>query len=181
MTCIVGYIENENKVWIGGDSAAVSGVDRVPRLDSKVFKIGNFLIGCAGSFRAMQVVRFQFKPPKQKPKQDLFEYMCTDFVYELKSKMRETGLILMKDELHEHESRFLVATKGRLFDIDFDFQVGENIERWNAVGQPESYVMGAMKAMDGMSITPKEKIQKCLSIASHYSGAVCRPFNIMSI
>jgi hypothetical protein len=37
MTCIVGY-ESDGKVYIGGDSAGVRGLDVTVREDSKVFK-----------------------------------------------------------------------------------------------------------------------------------------------
>ena len=50
MTCIVGLIDGR-RVWMGGDSAGVSGLDITVRADAKVFRNGDFLIGFTSSFR----------------------------------------------------------------------------------------------------------------------------------
>lgn len=47
MTCIVGYFDKKTKkVTIGGDSAGVSGLHITIRKDPKVFRVGEFIIGC---------------------------------------------------------------------------------------------------------------------------------------
>ena len=50
MTCIVGLVEN-GKVYIGGDSAGVAGLDVRMRSDEKVFTKGNMIFGYTSSFR----------------------------------------------------------------------------------------------------------------------------------
>jgi len=57
MTCIVG-IAQEGKVWIGADSAAVSGQDIRATALRKVFRRGQFLIGYTSSFRMGQLPQF---------------------------------------------------------------------------------------------------------------------------
>lgn len=43
MTCIAAWCDGKD-VWIGADSAGVSGMDVIIREDEKVFKNGKFLI-----------------------------------------------------------------------------------------------------------------------------------------
>ena len=62
MTCIVGLIDG-NRVWMGGDSAGVSGLDITVRSDPKVFRNGDFLIGFTSSFRMGQLLAFRLRPP----------------------------------------------------------------------------------------------------------------------
>ena len=57
MTCIVGLIDGR-RVWMGGDSAGVSGLDITVRADAKVFRNGDFLIGFTSSFRMGQLLAF---------------------------------------------------------------------------------------------------------------------------
>ena len=183
MTCIVGIVEKD-KVYIGGDSAGVSNLDITVRKDSKVFTVGDFLIGTAGSYRVMQVMRFSFKPPKLKRGQDIYEFMCTSFVDSMRTCFKNSGILHVKDELHEHDGVLLVGFKGRLFVIYEDFQVGEHIEPWNSIGCGFPYALGALRAMSHTNSNIKsaeEKLKVALSAAAHYSGGVCPPFNIQKI
>jgi hypothetical protein len=50
MTCIVGLVDG-GRVWLGGDSAGVSGWDLTVRADRKVFRNGPYVMGFTTSFR----------------------------------------------------------------------------------------------------------------------------------
>ena len=50
MTAIAGLV-HDGKVYIGGDSAGVAGMDLHLRSDPKVFTVGEFVIGYTTSFR----------------------------------------------------------------------------------------------------------------------------------
>lgn len=179
MTCIVGIIEKDT-LYIGADSAGVFNYEITVRKDPKVFHVGPFLFGVAGSFRVMQILRFSFKPPKQKRAQDVYEYMCTDFINEARKALKEGGVLNIKDEVQEHDAIFLVGYQKRLFIIDADFQVGEHTENWNSVGLGSSYSLGALKILYPLtSINTREKVKLALEAANHYCGGVCPPFNIL--
>lgn len=65
MTCIVGMLNPKGgNVIIGGDSAAVSGIDVQLEKQPKVFRNGDFIFGCTTSFRMIQLLKFQFEPPR---------------------------------------------------------------------------------------------------------------------
>jgi hypothetical protein len=55
MTCIVG-LRQGGKVFIGGDSAGISGWDVTVRADPKVFLSGPYAMGFTSSFRLGQLL-----------------------------------------------------------------------------------------------------------------------------
>lgn len=177
MTCIVGYIQ-KGKTFIGADSAGVSGLNVTIRKDPKVFKIGDFVIGCTSSFRMIQLIRFSFLPPKKHDDIDSFQYMCTSFINELRKCFKEGGFAA-KDKEVESGGTFLVGFKGRLFMIGSDYQIAESEEGYDAVGCGDCYALGALDMVDKKMSAP-EIINKVLAVAAYRSGGVRPPFIIES-
>lgn len=177
MTLIVGVIEKE-KVFIGGDSAGVAGLDVTIRKDPKVFKIGDFVIGCTSSFRMIQLIRYSFKPPKKYDDVDIYEYMCTQFVNELRNVFKNGGFA-RKDNEVESGGFFLVGWRDRLFAIQSDYQVEEAERGYNACGCAEAYALGALDAIGtDLDMDAESKIEMALKIGVYRSGGVRPPFII---
>lgn len=178
MTCIVGMIDKEsNTVVIGGDSAGSAVYSIEIRKDPKVFKTGEFLIGCTSSFRMINLLRFSFKPPKVR-KKDIYEYMCTEFIDEVRTCFEDGGFLKKDTEGVETGGLFLVAYKNRLFKIENDFQVGENLNGMEAVGCGADYALGALYSMPNIPI--KDKVIKALEAAEFLALGVRRPFVIFN-
>lgn len=175
MTLIVGVIEKE-KVFIGADSAGVAGLNITVRKDPKVFKNGEFVIGCTSSFRMIQLLRFSFHPPKKFDDMDIYEYMCTAFVNELRNCFKNGGFIEV-DKNVESGGTFLVGWKNRLFMIESDFQVAESEKPYHACGCGMHYALGAMDALD-TSLAVESRIETALTIGVYRSGGVRPPFVI---
>ena len=190
MTCIVGIV-HKGKVYIGGDSAAVGGYDVTLRKDPKVFQVGEFVMGCTSSFRMIQLIRFSFSPPELKESQDIYQYMCTDFINGLRDCFRNGGYLTTKEGVEEGGT-FLVGFRGRLFEIQSDFQVGEPLHPFTAVGCGEAYALGVLHTMiDPITehdiypslsshIDPLEAITMALKIAGQRSTGVHAPFTILT-
>lgn len=180
MTCIVGCVDRKTKtVTIGGDSAGVSGLNIEVRKDAKVFKNGNFVIGCTTSFRMIQLLRFSLKPPAIR-KKDIFEYMCTDFIDAVRECFLQGGHLKRYTDGDDMGGTFLVGYKNRLFKIDEDFQVGENINGMDALGCGSDFAIGALAALQKANLTPKEKVIASLSVSESFSGGVRKPFVVLS-
>ena len=178
MTCIVGYLDKKTKkVTIGGDSAGVAGLDITIRKDEKVFKVGDFIIGCTSSFRMIQLLRFSFKPPEIKQK-NIYEYMCTDFINAVRECFKNGGYLQKYSDGDEKGGTFLVAHKNRLFRIENDFQVAESLNGIDAVGCGADYALGSLHILTKQNLTPKEKVLKSLETASFFSAGVSKPFVI---
>ena len=192
MTCIVGMLNpQDGNVMIGGDSAAVSGINIRVEKQPKVFKNGEFIFGCTTSFRMIQLLKFQFQPPiiensvqgfatmaKQTPV-DIYAYMCTKFVDELRNCFKAGGILDSKNGI-ENGGTFLVGYKDRLFRINSDFCVMETLDGFDSVGCGGQYALGAMKQLDGTELSVQEKLAHALETAAHFSGGVVEPFHYKS-
>jgi len=178
MTCIAGMVDkNSNRVVIGGDSASSGGSNIFIRKDAKVFVNGEFLIGCTSSFRMIQLLRFSLKPPEINSK-DIYEYMCTDFINAVRTCFKEGGYLQKYTDGDEKGGFFLVAYKDRLFKIEADFQVGENLNGIDAVGCGADFALGAMHSLTDQNITAEDKVLKALEAAEFLAIGVRRPFVI---
>ncbi len=181
MTCIVGYVDKEtNSTFLGGDSAGVNELSISIRKDPKVFKNGEFIIGCTTSFRMIQLLRYAFTPPKNTLNKDIYEYMCTDFVNEIREVFKSGGFLQKFSDGDEKGGTFLVAYRNRLFRIENDFAVGENVIGIDAVGCGDNYAMASLFTIKDEPITGYEKINKSLEAAEFFSAGVARPFIILN-
>jgi ATP-dependent protease HslVU (ClpYQ) peptidase subunit len=177
MTCIVGLIHND-KVYLGGDSAGVSGYSITARGDHKVFTNGEFIMGFTSSFRMGQLLRYSFVPPPCNT-WDIERYMTIDFVNAVRHCLKEGGFARVNSG-EESAGTFLVGFKNRLFMIDGDYQVGWNLVPFNAVGCGQDLAIGAMNALVDIDLPPETKITKALEAAAAFSAGVAGPFNIVS-
>jgi ATP-dependent protease HslVU (ClpYQ) peptidase subunit len=172
VTCIVGLVDG-GKVVMGADSAAVGGLDISNRKDVKVFKNGDFVIGCTTSFRMIQLLQYKMNAPRRHPDVDVMRFMVTDFVEAVRTLFREGGFTTKQLEV-ESGGTFLVGYAGRLFRIDSDFQVGERADGFDACGCGESYALGAMACTPNEP--PKDRLRIALETAAHFSAGVRGPF-----
>lgn len=173
MTCIIGLIENGN-VYIGGDSAGVSGLSITIRADEKVFQNGPFIFGFTSSFRMGQLLRYKFDPPAQTISQGDMKYMVTSFIDAIRQCFSANGF---GDKDATEGGTFLVGYKGKLYNISNDFQVGIPSDNFDAVGCGSELALGAMFATENMK--PEDRITTALTAASYFNGGVAPPFRIM--
>ncbi len=183
MTCIVGVVSGK-KVLIGGDSAGIAGYDLSVRTDPKVFSLGEFVIGFTTSFRMGQILAHSFRPPEILPGVDLHAYMTTVFVDEVRRLFKEKGYLHAENQ-RETGGTFLVGIRGRLFEINNDYQVGENQCGFAAVGCGAQVALGAMYATAQDPYTNDfelkhhfERVHKALRAAEAFNAGVRGPFLI---
>lgn len=180
MTCIVGIVDTEkNNVVIGGDSAASNGAGVFIITDSKVFKNSEFIFGCTSSFRMIQLLKYSFKPPKVKNK-DIYKYMCTDFINGVRKCFTDGGYIQRDTDGSELGGFFLVGYKNRLFKVEQDFHVSENLNGVNAVGCGGNYALGSLLTCIDTNMSSNEKVLKSLEVAEFLSEGVRGPFVLMN-
>lgn len=176
MTAIVGYLDKKTKtVIIGGDSAGVAGLNVTIRKDPKVFKNGEFIFGCTSSFRMIQLLRYSLFPPEIKTK-DIYQYMCTEFIDEVRRCFKDGGYLQQYTDGADKGGTFLVAYKDRIFTIDNDFQVAENINNIHAIGCGSDFALGAIYTLEKEDLPPLTKVTKALEAAVFFSGGVRKPF-----
>lgn len=175
MTCIAGLLDND-KVWMGGDSAGVSGLNLMVRADQKVFKNGPFIMGFTTSFRMGQLLRYSFIPPaKWEEISDIYRFMVIDFIDGVRKCLKDGGYAKKEHEV-ESGGDFLVGFKGRLFCISSDYQVGESRSEFHAIGCGAQIALGSLFSTTGKP--PEERIMICLKAAQSFNAGVREPFVI---
>ncbi|MDX0897402.1 hypothetical protein GOD90_10395 [Sinorhizobium medicae] len=176
MTCIVGIAQDGN-VWLGGDSAGVSGYSITQRRDVKVFRNGPFIMGFTSSFRMGQLLAHAFHPPKRHADTDVYKFMVTEFVDAVRGCLKSGGYA----ETHNSAERggtFLVGYEGRLFKIEGDYQVGESLLGYDACGCGDDIALGSLYSTAGQE--PAQRIMTALGAASCFSAGVIAPFNVVA-
>jgi hypothetical protein len=180
MTCIAGLV-HEGVVYIGGDSAGVADFQITRRADAKVFRKGPYVFGFTDSFRMGQLLHYSFKPPAPTSKElSHFEkFMVTRFMDAVRNCLREGGYAKVQDK-QEEGGTFLVGAYARLFNIGSDYQVGEALDRYDAVGAGEDIAKGALYALRAHAMPPEMKLRVALEASERWCSAVCSPFNVVS-
>lgn len=179
MTCIVGIVHNKN-VYLAGDSAGTIGSDIEIRSNPKVFKNNEFVIGYAGSFRMGQLLQYKFKPPsfsKSKEK-DLYKFMTTSFVDKLRLCIHK-DFSEAKEEVNNGAGIFIVGIKNRIFTIYEDYDMGECLDGYHAIGCANGYALGSLYSSKHIK-DPKERLLLAMEAATHYSTGVRKPYHIIS-
>jgi len=180
MTCIIGLIDKDGDIFMGGDSAGVSGSSLQIRADEKVFINENYIMGITGSFRMGQILRYSFSPPKFYGDIDLYSFMVTTFINKVRKCLKEGGFATKKDEV-EKGGKFLVGYKSRLFIIDSDYQVGEMIDKFASIGCGEDIALGSLYSTKNSPLKPEGRIKLALESAEHFNTAVRSPFIILKL
>ena len=90
MTCLIGLVE-DGKVYMGGDSAAVTGYDTRQAKAPKVFENGEFLMGYTTSFRMGQLLQYHLTIPKQTSHESDMSYMVTTFIDAVRDCFKNQG------------------------------------------------------------------------------------------
>lgn len=175
MTVIVGVVEGD-KVWMGGDSAGLTGYGLTVRADQKVFRNGDFLMGFCGSYRMGQLLRYSFTPPRQPRRSDVYRYMVTTFVDGVRESLKKGGFARKKEDVEEIDGSFMVGYRGRLFMVEEDYQIAEAVDGFAAIGCGQEIAQGALCVTQGME--PRKRVRAALDAAERYSAGVRRPFAV---
>lgn len=158
MTCLVGLIDND-RVFIGGDSAAVAGDAVEVRANRKVFRNGDFVMGFTGSFRVGQLLQYADLPAVEG---EPIAHIVNEIVP------------ILRGFAGKETDEILVATAGRLFKISSDYSVAE-YDTYTAAGQGEPYALGRLHGSLG---APEQRVVAALAAAEAHCGAVRAPFHI---
>ena len=142
MTCIVGKVFGDHVV-IGGDSYGGDYSHYKIRKDPKVFQVGEFIFGCTSSYRMIQILRFQFTPPRIPNGYDIEKYMVDEFIDVLMKTFKSRGFSRIENN-SESGGNFLVGIRNRLFEVFDDFQIAEYANGFASCGSGYLPALGAL-------------------------------------
>lgn len=171
MSVIVG-MKVGKKIYMGCDSAATSteGIRRYIKIKKIIrYPDGKYLVGVAGSVRVANLLSpDKFKPPAS----------IKDFADKLRNVVITKGAITT-DETNAQaiDSNLLIAVKGvGLYEVLSDFQLNEVSSNYSSIGAGSDFAFGCLFGLEGLALTPKEKIERALEAACHFHGMCAPPF-----
>lgn len=184
MTCIVAIAQN-GTVYMGSDHAASDDKTGwiLSRKEPKCFKVGQYAIAFTDSFRMGQILQYSWTPPKYTPTKTnsgLDKFMRTKFVDSVKAAFKDHGFGSIGGSDEDTGGIFIVGLEGRIFTIDEDFHVGENVVNYMAEGSGGQIALGALYATKNQK-NPKLRLKLALEAASEFNMAVAPPFTYIQV
>lgn len=173
MTVVVGLVE-KGVVHMGADSIGIAGYDFTIRRDEKLFRNGEFLIGVCGSFRMRDLLCYSWNPPEMPERMAIDTYMRTGVIDSLRECFKAGGYASVEHNVEEG-GNFLLGFRGRLFEVECDFQVGEAMDGMAAIGCGDAFAKGALHATPRMK--PKQRIMTAMKAAERFCAGVRGPFH----
>ena len=171
MTAIVGLAQ-AGSVYVGGDSAGVSGMSLTVRADTKVFRKDRYLFGFTTSFRMGQLIRYSLTLPK--PGGDLDSFMATPFSAAVRDCLTAGGWAAKEND-REEDGTFLVGVRGQLFAVYDDYQVARAADGFAAAGCGDQIALGALYATADLGMGPRRRVRTALAAAERFSAGVRGP------
>lgn len=125
-----------------------------------------------------QVLAHGFTPPKRHAEQDVYEFMVTDFIDAVRTRLKAAGWARRSEE-QEQGGCFLVGYQGRLFKVEGDYQVGESAYGYDAVGCGGDVACGSLFSTTGR-LNPEDRVRTALMAAEAHNAGVRGPFLVLS-
>jgi ATP-dependent protease HslVU (ClpYQ) peptidase subunit len=159
MTCIAGY--TDGKVCaIAADSGAFDGSYSVTVKEPKVWRADNALIGVAGSFRVMEIVR-ESRLSDAKSIRDLI-----------------SSSVLIKDG---DEWEVIVVKPGGLWYIGGDHSIGQYRNNYLSIGSGAPYAVGALWVASKNGESPAVAVEQAVRAAVEHHTYASLPVKVLTI
>ena len=176
MTCIVA-IEKDGKVTMGGDRLGSNGYTGAPVAQAKVFTKNHVTIGYCGSFRMGQLLQHALDLPLISESTDLDKWVAIEFMQAIRKAYADNGWDKQKDG-EAHGGNFLLAVRGRCYEIQSDYSYLRHISGEYAIGSGQDYALGSLRSTRNKMSTVK-RILESLETAAEYVVSVSAPFDIV--
>lgn len=174
MTCIA-VVRGEDKIYMAGDRGA-SDDDTILTLTSpKVWKLGPYLIGYAGTMDGERI-RYNFNPYVPDIK-DTDKFMQTKFIKQLRafyndwwvdtSKDSDFGMIIaVRDKIYEHNA----------IDMSLTTYTGDYLAMGSGAQLALGHLYATEKAKD-----PRKRVVGAVNAAIKFSPSCAGPVDVVSI
>lgn len=158
MSCVCA-IAQDGKVYMAADTIGVADTYRIYRRDQKIFFNKDYVIGYCGSVRAGQVLESRFFEPPDS---------INEFPDAMREQYRKKGCITNSETGAERfEALVAIGFKGRCYYVMSDFQLGENLEDFVAIGSGQSYALAVLYHTRNYK-NPEFRLKKALEAASYF-------------
>jgi ATP-dependent protease HslVU (ClpYQ) peptidase subunit len=174
MTCIAAWT-NGKTVWMGGDSAAIRGDERLIVATPKLLKRGEFIIGFSGLLEINQIIRSRLKIPNRPEHCSDEDYFENLFIPALQKAIASHGG-LKDDDGKEQTITILIGHRGQLYEVSH-LQLAIIGRHYHAIGCGEREAKTILESAP-IDSDPEEIIKKALEISSRLTIGVEPPFII---
>lgn len=188
MTCIIG-LEHEGKVYIGGDSSVTRGWEVSVTDQSKVIRVGCFLVGLAGTMRQLNLLEHHVHPRAQEEGESDEHYVAIGLVEAIRQCFKDNGASKISDNQENSDSIMLVGFKGKLYMVGSAFDVTHFERGFAAIGAGDDYAIGSLITQQQLFVRDgdegnhpmPEMLCRALGVAAYMSAVVRAPFKVESI
>lgn len=187
MTCVVGILEPNGSIYLGGDSASCLNDFVEIRKDPKVFIRDKFIFGCSGDCKTVDIFKYKFETPKHPKDMDTVTYMKTLFVDAIEFCFKKYDAVLLKEDIKNiYDFTCLVGYQGHLFMINNNLYVSETNDGYMALGSNELALGSLYSTKKVCEYNPKnynvkECIQLALEASAYFNNTVKEPFTILKL
>jgi hypothetical protein len=131
-----------------------------------------------------QILQYSWTPPKYTPTKTnsgLDKFMRTKFIDSVKQAFKDNGYGSIGSSSEEDTGGiFIVGLCGRIFTIDEDFHVGENVVNYMAEGSGGMIALGALYATKNQK-NPRLRLKAALEAASEFNMSVSAPYTYIQV
>ena len=162
MTVIAGW-HDKKQAWIGGDSGAFDE-DSVILTETKVWKAEEYLVGASGGFRLAEIAYESGIGDPHKLRDHLEAWWSGN-----------------SSAQAENDTTLLVISTAGVWVIGSDFSIIRCRETYGSIGSGGLSAMSALCALEGVSMTGKERITTALKTSEKHTNKVRAPFKVISL
>ena len=174
MTCIA-VVRQDNKIFMAGDRGA-SDDDTILTLSTpKVWKLGPYLIGYAGTLDGERV-RYNFNPYVPDIK-DIDKFMQTKFIKQLRQFYNDWWVDTSKDA----DLGLIICVKGQIYEHNaVDMSLSKYTGEYLAMGSGAQYAYGYLNATEKIK-DGKKRVMGAVSSAIKFSPSCVGPVDVVSL
>lgn len=173
---LVVAIKHEKSIIIGSDSLAVNNDGEIRiRPHGKFFKHGKYLIGYVGYGRDAQLLEYGWEPPKD----------IRDLPFAMRDRLGKNGRVISaagEDSIEVMASNFLICHKGKIYELNVDFELIVLSRNYSAIGSGNQFALGSLYTTAfAKNISTVERLTLALKAGSENSVYVGDEFYFESI
>ena len=176
MTCIVALKGADGKIIMGSDSAGSDSWSLIVLRDPKIYRVGGMLLGFTTSFRMGQLLGHSLSLPEHHSDVPVERYMTTLFMDAVRRCLKDGGYAKRENDV-EAGGTFLVAYKGRIFQVQDNYSIIENGRDFDACGSGFMLALGSLHSTAEWSDAAK-RVQNALSAAESFCASVRGPMRM---
>jgi len=161
VTTIAAWKDKE-QVWMAGDSGAFDDSTVIISAEPKLWATDVSLIGVAGSFRIMDILRYSSVGEPS---------AVRDFLI---SKSNDPGF-------PQEDWSVLVADYTGIYEIGEDFSLLKSKENYGATGAGAPTAFGALYALEKVDIEPKKRLEIVVNATIYHTTNARPPIRVIHL